>query len=190
MKLLVFGDSNSNRPEGGENTWPGLLKDIGGEGLEVINDSLDGRTVLTDIGDLNGLNDFLAHMTLHLPLDYVLFMLGTNDVKLQYGPPKEEDISRGLKKMVGMVAENGAGAIPLLLTPPPMGKIRGGDFHYAEKRIKRLARRYRKLSKELGIGLIDVHKELACHQDLQADMIHLNNSGRRKVAEMVWRFVF
>jgi len=53
-RILVFGDSNSSRPNK-KACWPTLVRKNLGIRFKVINDCSDGRTTMYDYGDRNGL---------------------------------------------------------------------------------------------------------------------------------------
>jgi len=55
-RIMVFGDSNSFRPDGRKMCWPALLENKGSLHLRVFNESCDGRTTKYDNGERNGLN--------------------------------------------------------------------------------------------------------------------------------------
>jgi lysophospholipase L1-like esterase len=92
---MVFGDSNAFRPGGGHTCWPALLEDKDSDHLNVFNESCKGRTTQYDTGERNGLGVIRDKLAAYTPLDYVIVMLGTNDVKSQYGPPRAADIADG-----------------------------------------------------------------------------------------------
>ena len=97
---MVFGDSNSFRPERGKTSWPKLLKDKDPLHLNVLNESCDGRTTRYDRGELNSLGVIGNKLTAHTPLDNVVVMLGTNDVKIKYGPPSPVEIAEGMMGII------------------------------------------------------------------------------------------
>ncbi|MFK5980743.1 MAG: SGNH/GDSL hydrolase family protein [Rhizobiaceae bacterium] len=88
--VLCYGDSLTfgTNPEGGrhdyENRWPTVL----GKGLDdtlIIAEGLGGRTTVFDdfsaVADRNGAKLLPAMLASHSPLDCVVVMLGTNDLK-------------------------------------------------------------------------------------------------------------
>ena len=186
LRIMVFGDSNAFRPDGDNTCWAALLEDKDPVHLDVFNESYDGRTTRYDTGERNGLGVIGNKLTFHLPLDYIIILLGTNDVKSQYGPPGAADIADGLGKILDLIDAQGNGAEPILMTPPPLGNITSGDLAGAASRISRVAVAYRLLAMNRHIRLIDIHAILDSHTDLEPDRIHLNAAGRRKVADAVW----
>ena len=94
INILVFGDSNSwgytDEDQGNRynNRWPIIMsKKLNNLGIKsyIHEDCLPGRT--TNISDpidgdhFNGASVFKASLLAHSPIDLVLVMLGTNDLK-------------------------------------------------------------------------------------------------------------
>lgn len=185
-RIMVFGDSNALRPDGDNPCWPALLEDKDPVHLNVFNESCDGRTTRYDTGGCNGLGVIGSKLVSHAPLDYVIIMLGTNDVKSQYGPPSTADIAHGLCQILDLIDAQGNGAEPILMTPPPLGNVISGELAGAQSRISPVAVEYRLLAMNRDIRLIDIHAILDSGTDLEPDKIHLNVVGRQKVADAVW----
>src|SRR5215472_14719247 len=94
--VLCFGDSNTNgMPSDDENyvrlpadvRWTGRLQDLLGADFAVIEEGLSGRTTDVDYDERPGANGrtyFLPCLQTHHPLDVVVIMLGTNDLKTQF----------------------------------------------------------------------------------------------------------
>ena len=80
-RIMVFGDSNASRPGHGKKSWPKLFEDKDPLHFTIFNESHDGRTTRYDTGECNGLRVINNKLSDHTPLDFVLVMLGTNDVK-------------------------------------------------------------------------------------------------------------
>jgi len=94
-RILCFGDSNTwgSIPGGTERfpadvRWTGVLRRELGEEYEVIEEGYNGRTTVFDDpveGRLSGLRYFGPCLDSQSPLDLVILMLGTNDLKLRFG---------------------------------------------------------------------------------------------------------
>ena len=113
MRIMVYGDSNSwgyldeedglREPRRFEGRWPVVMARAltghlakaspqAGSGLvravELVEECLPGRT--TDVADpmrgacMNGAGPLEALLLSHTPLDLILLMLGTNDLKVRY----------------------------------------------------------------------------------------------------------
>jgi lysophospholipase L1-like esterase len=182
---MVFGDSNAYRPGPGKKPWPELFEESNPLCFHVINESCDGRTTRYDSGECNGLGVILKKLATHSPLDCVVIMLGTNDVKDKYGPPSPIEIAGGMHQILEIIDNHGGGARPILLTPPPLGNVISGELARAQRRIPPVAAGYRLLARDLDIRIVDIYSIINVATDLEADMVHLNAAGRRKVAEAV-----
>ena len=107
--LLCYGDSNTygyDPNSGGrypkEVRWTTILQNLLGEDYEVYVEGLNGRTTAYDRLDgsfKNGLSYLTACLNSHKPLDYIVFMLGTNDCNLDMGLTSEE-ICLGMQKLI------------------------------------------------------------------------------------------
>jgi len=185
-RIMIFGDSNSFRPGHGKKSWPKLLEDKDPLHLNIFNESCDGRTTRYDRGECNGFNVIREKLTAHAPLDYVLIMLGTNDVKNKYGPPSPAKIAEGMSRIIEIIENYGDGAKLILLTTPPLGHVTFGELAGAQQRIPPVVAEYHLLAMNRDIQLIDSHSILKISTDLESDMIHLNAVGRKKIANAVW----
>ena len=105
MRVLVYGDSNSwGYLDDGlvlrfADRWPvEMARALAAQGrpVELVEECLPGRTTnLTDpkMGDfVDGAAPFEAILRSHIPLDLILIMLGTNDVKAHFGRSTDEII--------------------------------------------------------------------------------------------------
>lgn len=136
--LVLFGDSNTHgttpaRALGDsgryprEERWAGRLARLLPD-WEVINEGLPGRTTLHDDpvegAHRNGLAVLPAILESHRPVDAVLLMLGTNDLKRRFGLGPQ-DIALSAERLVSFIRAHGAGpegSAPgvLLVCPPPI----------------------------------------------------------------------
>jgi len=185
-RILVFGDSNAFHSDGKCACWPSLLKEKDPSKLNVFNESCDGRTTKYDIGECCGLNVIGNKLASHAPLDYVVVMLGTNDMKSIYGSPSASEIADGMRRILDIIDNSDGGAKPILLTPPPMGNVNAGDLAGAQFGTELVAEEYVLLAMNRDTSLVDIHAILDTNTDLESDMIHLNASGKQKVADAVW----
>ncbi|MFC4668718.1 SGNH/GDSL hydrolase family protein [Seohaeicola nanhaiensis] len=174
--VMCFGDSNThgsppmrdfgpNPRYGRDQRWPGVLAGLLGYGWHVVEEGLGGRTTLRDDpveGAMrNGLRALPGLLHSHKPLDLVIVMLGTNDVKWSFGMSPYE-IGRGADKLLRVIAASECGpgfGAPrmLLIAPPPVSEAgclaemyRGG----AEK-SRRLAAEFEAVARARGAGFLD-----------------------------------
>lgn len=94
-RIMCFGDSNTwgavpfegtRHPE--DVRWTGILKKELGEGYTVIEEGYNGRVSVHDDpveGRLSGVKYFAPCCDSQSPLDLIIIMLGTNDLKVRFG---------------------------------------------------------------------------------------------------------
>jgi len=117
-RILCYGDSNtwgcipiSAARYGEDIRWPGVLAGLLGAEYRIIEEGLNGRTTVFDDPlqeGRNGKTYLLPCLLSHRPLDVVVLMLGTNDMKQRYGLPAE-DIARGAGVLAEIVRTSGSG---------------------------------------------------------------------------------
>ena len=185
-RIMVFGDSNSFRPGGNKTCWPALLKDKHPSRFTIFNESCDGRTIKHDIGEFNGLNVIASKLTVHAPLDYVIVMLGTNDVKSKYGPPNAAEIAYGVRLILDVINTQCGEAKAILVMPPPLGNVTSGELAGAQWRIPPVVAEFRLLAINSDVPLVDVNAVIDSNTDFEPDKVHLNLTGRQKVADTIW----
>ena len=135
--LLCYGDSNTHGTvpmETLEDTgrftpaerWPGVLALTIGLGWRVVEEGLPGRTTVHSDpiagAHKNGLAVLPAVLESHRPIDLVVLMLGTNDLKWRFQvPPVEvgESVSALIRAIHHSASGPGAAAPAVLLVSPP-----------------------------------------------------------------------
>ncbi len=102
IRILCYGDSNtwgyisgSDHKRYMEERWPRILQKLLGEKYEIIEEGLNSRTLISNDTrsgreGRNGFEYLLPCLDSHDPLDMVIIMLGTNEMKTSYyRNPKE-----------------------------------------------------------------------------------------------------
>lgn len=140
--ILCYGDSNTfgtmpmaslseDGRHGHDARWPSVMAKVLGVGFEVIAEGLPGRTSLHDDpiegAHRNGLSVLPAVMESHRPLDLVILMLGTNDLKQRFSVGAG-DIALSLGRLIEAIKTSttgpgGRGPLVLLVCPPPIREI-------------------------------------------------------------------
>lgn len=179
--ILCFGDSNtwgydpvasaaSPLPcrHAPEVRWTGVLaRELGGR-FRVIEEGQNGRTTVHDDpmaeASRNGRDHLPVVLESHKPLDVVVLMLGTNDLKSFLGLPPQ-DIAGGVTFLGQMILGSDAGLNGgpphlLLVCPPAVGDFAGlPDLaeRFAGARGKSLAlpRLYAAAAAALGCAFLD-----------------------------------
>lgn len=139
--ILCYGDSNtyglksdlvSRYPRNVR--WTGILQEKLGSEYYVIEEGLGGRTTVWDdpVEDYkNGKKYLLPCLDSHKPLDLVIIMLGTNDLKSRFSVTPF-DIGASMENLVKTIIKSDAGVDfqppkILLVTPVPHSQCRTGN---------------------------------------------------------------
>ena len=142
--------------------WTGVLACELGADFRVIEEGLNGRTTVLDdpiMPNRNGRDYLPACLESHKPVDLVVLMLGTNDLKSAFGlSPAEIATGAGLLGKMILQSECGpANRAPklLLVCPAPVGDMSlvpdlAEKFPDAVARAKRLPRYYEAVAAQLG----------------------------------------
>lgn len=131
--IVCFGDSNThgyNSSNMGRFThkerWTCLLDELLGPDYLVREEGLSGRTTSFDdplFEGLNGFSSIHACMLTHEPLDLLIIMLGTNDVKERFSATPE-NITKGLERLTTKAIHTPEAwrkqANILIIAPPPI----------------------------------------------------------------------
>lgn len=196
--ILCYGDSNTwglDPATGGryawDARWPGVLQQELGDGYRVIEEGLNGRTMVWDDPieeDKNGKAYLVPCLETHRPLDLVIIMLGTNDLKVRYSL-SAYDIARGAGMLVDVVQRSAAGPggsapVVLLLAPPPLGRLAESAemFEGAVKKSKRFAQHFRQVAREYGCAFMDTSPLIVTSR---IDGVHLERSEHVKLGRAV-----
>ena len=200
--LLCFGDSNTygTAPMAHRNDerrlpwpvrWPGVLQQALGSGWQVIEEGLPGRTIARDDpvegADRNALLYLQPCLQSHRPLDAVVFMLGTNDLKARFGASAEQ-IAEGLHALIDFTRENSPPGHPqphiLLVCPAPVVEVGclADMFSGAAAKAPHMATHYRRIAAQRGVGFVDAGEHVAVSP---LDGIHLDAAAHAALGAAV-----
>ena len=197
-RILCYGDSNTwgydpaTKDRFDEATrWTRILAQALGRGYEVIEEGLCGRTTVWDDpleGHRNGGDYLIPCLESHRPLDLVIIMLGTNDLKKRFSLPARE-IAQGAGVLVRMVQESQTGRqqqapMVLLLAPPPTGVLTELTemFEGAGPKSARFSEHYARVAKELGCRFLDTSEVIVSSP---LDGIHFEEHEHRTLGQAV-----
>jgi lysophospholipase L1-like esterase len=169
--ILCFGDSLTWGFEAGtwhrhpfEARWPNALA-AGLKGrARCIEEGLNGRTTVypdpTDSTDLSGASSLPVLLKSHQPLDLVIMMLGTNDLKRA----RAFDAALGMHRLIVMIQRfeympGYAAPKILIVSPPPLCETSDPFFRdlwgHAIAESRHLARYYAEVAAEDGVQFFD-----------------------------------
>lgn len=171
--VVCYGDSNTHGADPitqgrhpRDVRWPGVLAAELGGSVAVIEEGLNGRTTVWDdpFRDFrNGKSYLLPCLRSHQPVDVLVLMLGTNDLKTIFGRSAHE-IAAGAMALVEIALGSGTGPgggppAVLLVAPPRLGETtdRSELWGFGEARAKSeaLPRLYRNVARIKGVAFLD-----------------------------------
>ena len=190
--IVCYGDSNTHgvHPVTRDRfprdiRWPGVLATDVADIAVVVEEGLNGRTTLWDDPFMDGRNGqpyLLPCLRSHEPVDLVVVMLGTNDLKTTFGRPAHE-IALGVGRLAELALGSGTGpggAAPevLLVAPPRLGELtdRSELWGFGDARLKSeaLPRLYRNAAELKGVPFLDA---AAIVEADPADGVHLGEDA-------------
>jgi lysophospholipase L1-like esterase len=200
--ILAFGDSltygANPQPDGArhayEDRWPTALERGLGGAARVIAEGLGGRTTVHDDfftdADRNGARLLPTLLASHGPLDLVVIMLGTNDLKPFLGRTAFE-ASKGIGRLIQIVRAHAAAesiTVPKIIVVAPPHLCPTDDQEMAEHfaldvaiaESKRFAGWYRRRAEEYGAGFFDASTVAVPDP---ADGVHLDAKNTRAIGE-------
>ncbi|OFA04997.1 SGNH/GDSL hydrolase family protein [Duganella sp. HH101] len=194
--VLCYGDSmswgiipGSRLRHPYDKRWTGILQQLLGDGIRVIEECLNGRTTVWNDPfrpGRNGKDLLLPILHSHAPIDLVIIFLGTNDLQSIYGVGAYES-SLGAGVLVDMV--QGCRAEPMLLAPqvllvaPPriigLAGTMVEKFHGAEEKSTQFTRCYARIAEERGCSFLDAAEFI---QPSEVDGVHLDELQHQQLA--------
>ena len=170
--------------------WPSVVQAALGHGVEVIAEGLSGRTTGFDdplvAADRNGVRILPTILSSHAPIDLVVLMLGTNDMKPFHGRIALE-ASYGMRRLVQIIKGHFQGQPPkiILVAPPkivptnvhPEMMVHFGNEAAIEASLS-FAEMYQWRAREEGVGFFDASTVATTSPD---DGIHLDAANTRAI---------
>ena len=200
--ILCFGDSNTwgakpvKRYEvlerySYDERWTTILAKELGAGYQVIAEGNPARTTLWD-DPIEGFKNGKAYLgpclESHQPLDLVIIMLGTNDLKVRFSL-SAQDIANSAGVLVDMVQrwKPAVGQAPqvLLIAPPPLGPLPSfwvDLFTGAHEKSRQFSRRYQEVVGYLGCEFLDA-AEIVTPSEI--DGIHYSAADHERFGKAV-----
>ena len=202
IRILCYGDSNTwgaivpgriHRFDRLDDRYTKLLERLLGRGFEVIEEGFIARTVDTDDirlpkGNRNGTLTFVPIVCSHDPLDYIVIMLGTNDMKDRFDKTANDLVKPLKEKYVDYVrydlAETLTNHPKFVIIAPPL--IEFDEERYAGAKAK--SRDFNKVNEKFA-------KDNDClfvNNDgvtLGSDGVHMNVNGHKVLAEKLYKVI-
>ena len=202
MRILCYGDSNTWGYISGtdherylEDRWTKILQKNLGSNFEIIEEGLNSRTLTSDDKrpgkeGRNGYKYLLPCLDTHDPIDLVVLMLGTNELKCEYNKTPEE-IGNILeeyfvKKILTRKSQIKDTYPKLLIIAPPIvrenNEVYGEDDKYkgAEIKSKKLNDIYKSIAERNNCYFISNNK-----LETGKDGIHLTKESHKILADLI-----
>jgi lysophospholipase L1-like esterase len=200
--ILCYGDSNTwgNVPRSDDRysrniRWPGALQASLGSDYEVISEGLCGRTLVVEDPakpHRTGITHLRALIESADPVDIVVIMLGTNDVKSTYNLVPA-DIAGHLLQTVEYIRKlPDLEKIPkiLIICPPPVIVPETNDLDPRMvpgiEIFKILPELFREVASRHDCGFINAGEYVSCSP---IDGYHLDATSHVKLAELVKNWI-
>jgi len=196
--ILCFGDSNTfaSHPLGGRHPydvrWTGRLQALLGAEYRVIEEGLGGRTTVFEDQISPGRNGRAALPTAiatHNPIDLIVVMLGTNDLKAQYHATMW-DLGRAMEQLMHIIdayeyAPHYKKPQVLLVSPIEVGEgIEDSPFgcftREAVDKSRLFAKEYAPVAEKYGAHFFDA---ASVAYPSREDQLHMDAESHRALAD-------
>lgn len=197
--VLCYGDSltwGSDVESGGRHglaeRWPSVLAANLGDTVAVIAEGLGGRTTAFDdymsAADRNGARILPTILSSHAPIDLVILMLGTNDLKPAVAG-RAVDARMGMERLVEIIRNHAwpldAETPEILIVAPPVitetaDPLFSAMFAGAPGQSRMLASLYADLADETGCGFYDA---ASVAKTTPLDGVHLDKDNTRAIGK-------
>ena len=206
-RIVCFGDSNTwgYNPESGlrysdDIRWAKLLeKKLGGD-YRIIEEGQNGRTIANpdpwEWGTKCGMDQILPILESHMPMEALVIMLGSNDLKSKFGLPAP-DIAGSLQNMLKSVRGhlryylNNPDLKILIIAPPALGDNFASspfaEFFDADsvvQKSKDISKWFELVAGQFGCEFLDATIQVTAGD---VDSLHLSPEGHAKLAELVYQ---
>jgi len=163
-KILCYGDSNTwgcspvdSSRFNDKTRWPMVMSLLLGKDYSIIEEGLNGRTVL-NLSPVNkaanGIEWINSEIINYVPLDIAIISLGLNDVFIAEETPLQE-ITNGIEQIIYIIRKSHAAGgflIPeiIIMTPPEYnGEVDGSFFFELQiNKLKELPETYKQISQK------------------------------------------
>jgi len=201
--ILCYGDSNTwgydpvasqtapaPRRHAPDIRWTGVLARELGSGYRVVEEGQNGRTTVHDdpiMTNRNGRSYLPACLESQKPIDLVILMLGTNDLKVMFNLPAGE-IAAGVGQLAKFIRQSDAGPDDkapqvLLLCPANVGDMThlpdlAEKFAGALEKTQRFPAYYEAVAKLHGCAFLNIQPVVTASR---IDALHLEAAEHQKL---------
>ncbi|WP_298769619.1 SGNH/GDSL hydrolase family protein [uncultured Shewanella sp.] len=173
-----------------EERWGEQLAGLLGQEYHVVIEGLNGRTTVFDdplLPGRNGLTYLLPCLLSHHPIDLVIIMLGSNDLK-RHLSLEAADVAFGMRNLIFQIKQANVGpqgkAPQILIICPPIIQdgvgVFAASFMGAQRKSHDLAEHYRMVAELEECGFFDSNHII--HSSL-LDGVHLDREQNKLLSE-------
>lgn len=207
--ILCYGDSNTygyNPSEGHRSRypknirWTAVLADLLGNEYDVISEGLNGRTTAYDRPGFpwkNGLLPLPSILGSHKPIDYVIFMLGTNDCNTEMNLSSQQ-IADGMEQLIlttremGIIQQERIPHIIVISPAPILDNYKESPFVYelndeSVHKSHEIDKLYSDLAEKYDCLFLS-----ACKSGVEVSMLdseHLTENGHKQLAQAIFKLI-
>ena len=193
--IVCYGDSNTwgAKPDRDERyprsiRWVSVLQSLLGDEYEVINEGLNGRTLVAEDESKThrtGLRHLAPILKTNEPIYLVVIMLGTNDVKDIYNL-SAQDIAKHLEQTISFINKEDSNIKILVVCPTKPVTPSDGDTDprmvRAPKIFDELPALYKEVTDKMGCMFINASDYISSSL---VDGYHLDPDSHKKLAEVL-----
>ena len=196
--IVCFGDSNTwgKKPGSQERwpfhlRWPGVLQALVGNAARVHEEGLNGRTTVWDDPmrpDRSGRSHLGIVLESHAPVDVLVILLGTNDLKQRFSLSPFA-IAEGVGSLLELCEQHQQCPKQVIVVSPPLLTATPDEWntHAFENGISRsalLAEHYEFFARRFSARFIDGGALATADK---TDGIHIDAHSHRRIGEAVAR---
>ncbi len=166
-------------------SYPAFLQQMLGDGVQVMNFGLSGRTLLSG-GDMPYIREQHYPKTFQIDRASYLIMLGTNDSKPYNWDESafRAELKGFLNKYISLVGKD-----RVTVMQPPKAFVQPGkiaeEFFIQDRNIQKIREIIGETAADLSIQVIDLYRFTENHPEWFADGIHPNREGNRAIAAYI-----
>lgn len=175
-RILCFGDSNTWGYIPGTKAeryptdirWTGVLQNLLGNNYEIIEEGLNSRTIKENDNRPGkegriAMDYIIPCLDTHNPLDYILIMLGSNELKSEFNL-SAKDIGDNLKSLIQVIQFRTKAEI-IIIVPPILNEnteyaMTNNKYVGAYEKSLEFKKVYVDIAKELGLKIVDVQDKM------------------------------
>ena len=206
--ILCFGDSNTwgYDPQASANSpfpqryaadvrWTGVMAQALGADWTIIAEGQNGRTAVHEDNTAPASRCGKAYLPSclesHQPIDAVVIMLGTNELKTMFNLPAQ-DLAAGVGILVQIVLKSTAGPNAqapkvLIVCPAPVADLTHLPdlqvrFEHAREKSLEFPRHYAAIAEKFGVGFLNIQDQL---EPSPLDGLHLDPAAHQALGSAV-----